>query len=140
MILHFNFEELTALKAGARAFLDGEEAGRGTVLAPPEEREHVEALIPQLQGDISLSTLEELRAVEIAVTAVVGCLRAEMETSVLATHAADEDAVAAYFDFAHGLTVAHRLQEMAAEMEALIELMTGTAPSPRAVRSFNFPD
>jgi hypothetical protein len=63
-----------------------------------------------------------------------------METTVVTTHAADEGAVAAYFDFAHGFTVAHRLRELAAEMEALIELVTGSPPTSDAVRSFRFPD
>jgi hypothetical protein len=63
-----------------------------------------------------------------------------MESMVLATHAADEDAVSAYFDFAHGLTVSHRIGEMAAEMEAMIELMTGGPVSEDAARTFRFPD
>jgi hypothetical protein len=64
----------------------------------------------------------------------------EMESVVVATHAADEQAVAAYFDFAHCLTVARRLRSMAAEMEALIELVTGHPADPEAVASFRFPD
>jgi hypothetical protein len=63
-----------------------------------------------------------------------------MESMVLATHAADEDAVSAYFDFAHALTVAHRIEELGSEMEAVIELVTGETPSAEAVRSFRFPD
>lgn len=141
MILHFNYEELTALKAGAQAFLDREdESGCGGVLAPPERRARVEALLPRLDGDISLSTLAELRSVEMAVSAIVDCLRVEMETMVAATHAADEGAVAAYFDFAHAFTVAHRVRETAAEMEAMIELVTGVSASPHTARSFHFPD
>jgi len=141
VILHFNYEELTALKAGAQAFLDREnEPGCGGVLAPPEDRARVEALLPRLDGDISLSTLAELRAVEAAVSAIVDCLRIEMETMVATTHAADEEAVAAYFDFAHGFTVAHRVREVAAEMEAMIELVTGASPTVHSARSFHFPD
>lgn len=141
MILRFNYEELTALQAGAQAFLDREEQpGSGCVLAPPEDRARVEALLPRLDGDISLSSLDELRTVEAAVSAIVDCLRVEMETMVTTSHAADEDAVAAYFDFAHGFTVAHRVSEIAAEMEAMIELVTGAPPSPHAARSFHFPD
>lgn len=140
MILHFSYEELTALRYGARVFLDREEPGRGGVLAPAEERARVEALLPQLDGDISLETLEELRAVEMAVSAIVECLRVEMESLVVSTHAADEGAVAAYFEFAHGFTVAHRLREMASEMEALIELVTGTPPNDVTRRTFQFPD
>ena len=140
MILHFNYEELTALRAGAQVFLGREEPGRGAVLAPSEERDRVEALLPRLEGDVSLSTLEELRLVEGAVLAIVECLRAEMELLVVTTHAADEGSVAAYFDFAHGFTVAHRLREMASEMEALIELVTGDVLTTESARTFRFPD
>ena len=140
MILHFNYEELTALKAGAHVFLEGGETERGAVLAPPEARARVEALVPLLEGDISLSTLQELRGIEAAVIAIVDRLRVEMESVVVATHAADEGAVASYFDFAHAFTVAHRLGEMASEMEALIELMTGSPPTSDVLTSFCFPD
>jgi hypothetical protein len=140
VILHFNYEELTALKAGARAYLAQDGSGRGGVLAPSEERADVEALVPRLEGDITLSTLEELRGVESAIGAIVHCLRVEMESTVVATHPAAESAVVAYFDFAHGFTVQHRLSEMASEMEALIELVTGREPTPESARSFRFPD
>lgn len=140
MILYFNYEELTALRAGAEAFLHAEGPLGGGVLAPPETRAQVEALVSRLDGDVSLSTLHELRDVQRAVEAIVESLRVEMEATVVATHAADESAVAAYFDFAHGFTVAHRIREMAAEMEALIELMTGTSPTVQTARSFHFPD
>lgn len=140
MILHFNFEELTALRAGAQVFLEGEEGAGTRVLAPPEERARVEALLPMLDGDVSLSTLEEVQHVQTAVGAITTRLRAEMEASVVATHAAGERAVAAYFDFAHVFTVAHRLHEMASEMEALIELVTGAPPTSETARSFHFPD
>ena len=141
MILHFNYEEIQALTAGARAYLG--EAGApeaAAVLAPSEGRARVEALLPRLVGDLSLYTLEELRAVQGAVATVVELLRVQMESTVLATHAADEDAVSAYFDFAHGLTVLHRIDEMAEEMEAMIELVTGESPSLVAARTFQFPD
>ena len=58
----------------------------------------------------------------------------------MATHAAGEEAVAAYFDFAHALTVAHRLEELADEMTALVELVTGRPPDAETARSFRFPD
>jgi hypothetical protein len=140
VILHFNYEELTALKAGAQVFLARQEPVYAGVLAPPESRTRVEALLPRLEGDISLSTLEELRSVRGAVEAIVECLRVEMEAIVVATHAADEGAVSAYFDFAHGFTVQHRIGEMAEEMEALIELVTGVRPTEEAARDFYFPD
>jgi hypothetical protein len=140
VILRCNYEEVRALRSGARSLLEGDVSAAATVLAPSESRARVEALLPQLDGDISLTTLHEVRGVAWAVHAIVESLRAEMEAVVLATHAADESAVAAYFDFAHALTVEFRLQEMAAEMEALIELVTGEVPDEVAVRSFRFPD
>jgi hypothetical protein len=63
-----------------------------------------------------------------------------MEATVVATHAAGEEAVAAYFDFAHALTVAHRIEELSDEMSALIELVTGHPPDDETARSFRFPD
>jgi hypothetical protein len=140
VILYVNYEELTALRSGARALLETEDAGEGSVLAPTEERARVEAVVPLLAGDISVSTLDELRTVEKAVLAIVECLRVEMDTTVLETHAAHEGAVAAYFDYAHGLTVVHRLGELASEMAALIELVTGAPPTRETSRSFLFPD
>ena len=93
-----------------------------------------------LRGDLSLSTLEELWGVQSAVSVIVECLRAEMESVVVTLHAADEGAVAAYFDFAHSLIVSHRIGEMASEMSALIELVTGSQPTSEAARDFQFPD
>ncbi len=110
------------------------------MLAPPEHRARVEALLPRLDGDVSVMTLAELRGVAVAVDAILEFLRAEMEEAVLATHAADELAVAAYFDFAHVLTVLHRLRDLAAEMEALIEVVTGVPVDAETALTFRFPD
>lgn len=140
VILHCNYEELRALRSGGRSLLEGDAEVSSYVIAPPEFRARVEALLPLLDGDVSVSTLSELRGVEMAVTAICEFLRAEMEAVVLATHPADEIAVAAYFDFAHVLTVSHRLGEMATEMEALIELVTGEPADAETARTFRFPD
>ncbi|GMV03881.1 MAG: hypothetical protein AMXMBFR53_01630 [Gemmatimonadota bacterium] len=140
MILHCNYEEITALTAGGRSFLEREPDARGRVLAPEEGRARVEALLPRLVGDLSLGSLAEVWGVALAVDAIVEHLRAEMEAVVVTTHAADESAVAAYFDFAHALSVSHRIHEMVAEMEALIELVTGDAPDTETARSFRFPE
>ena len=140
MILHFSYEELMALRAGADVFLEGEGAATGRVLAPSESRARVEALQPLLHGDLSLSTRDELWGVQTAVTAIVECLRAEMESLIVVMHAADEGAVAAYFDFAHAFIVSHRIGELASEMTALIELVTGSPPSNETARDFQFPD
>lgn len=141
MILHVNYEEVRALRSGARTLL-GRDPGTSSapVLAPPESRARVEDLERRLAGDLSLGSLEEVRNVGVAVEAIVEFLRAEMEAAVLATHAAGEEAVAAYFDFAHALTVSNRLDEISAEMRALIELVTGHPPDAETARSFRFPD
>ncbi len=141
MILRCNYEEVEALKAGARAFLGTPgDVGQVAVLAPPESRARVEALLPRLRGDLSLYTLEDVRAVQVGVDAIVEHLREEMESALLATHPADESAVNAYFAYAHGLTVLNRVGEIGEEMVAIIELVTGDSPSAEAVRSFRFPD
>ncbi len=140
MILHFNYEELRALRSGAHAFLGDEPGEQAAVLAPPESRARVEALVPRLDGDLSLPTLAELRAVAAAVDVIVSYLRVEMELTVLATHPADEVAVATYFDFAHALTAHRRLTDLASEMEALIEVVTGEPVTFAAAADFRFPD
>ncbi|MDZ7781034.1 MAG: hypothetical protein U5R14_14025 [Gemmatimonadota bacterium] len=140
MILQFNYEELTALKSGATGLLREDVPADGSVLAPPEKRARVEALVGMLDGDLSLDSLAEVHEVQEAVDSIVAWLRQEMESAVVATHAADESAVAAYFDFAHAFTVSHRISEMASEMTALIELMTGASPTAESARDIHFPD
>lgn len=140
MILFINYEETRALRSGAQNLLSGDSDDPCVVLAPPEDRASVQELLPRLHGDLSLRTLEELRSTERAIDAITECLRVEMEASVMATHPADESAVSAYFEFAHALCVARRLEEMAGEMEALIELVTGSRVTAESIRDFQFPD
>jgi hypothetical protein len=140
VIFQLNFEEIKALQSGGRALTGKEPHGSSAVLAPPKSRALVQALLPRLEGDLSMSTLDEIQAAVLAVDAIVEHLRLEMEKMVLSSHAADESAVAAYFDFAHALTVAHRLRESSAEMEALVELVTGHPADAETRRSFRFPD
>lgn len=140
MILHCNYEEVRALASGGRSLLEGESESASYVLAPEESRARVEALLPRLVGDLSFASLAEVWGTTLAVDAIVDHLRAEMEATVVATHAADEQAVAAYFDFAHALSVSHRIHEMATEMEALIELVTGEPATAQTARTFRFPE
>ena len=140
MILQCTFEELRALREGARTFLGGDAPTTAAVAAPPSERVAVEKLLSRLTGDLSISTLAEQRRVEDGVEAVVETLRIEMEALVLSTHAGDEGAVSAYFDFAHSLSVLGRIQELGGEMEAMIELMTGAPATPEIAADFQFPD
>ena len=140
MILRCNYEEISALKQGARTFLGEGEVDQHTVAAPPAAHAHVAALLPRLVGDLTVTTLEDLGSVQVALEALVVCLQIEMETTVAATHPADELAVSAYFDFAHAYSVLARAREMSREMEALIELMTGDQATEDQAREFVFPD
>jgi hypothetical protein len=139
MILSCNFEELGALRQGARAFL-GETARQGaSVAAPPKGQEQVENLLPRLSGDLAIETLAEQRLVFQGVSAIVSFLRQEMELIVISTHPADEAAVSSYFSFAHALAVQARLAEMGQEMEALIEVVTGAPATAVVAATFLFP-
>ncbi len=140
MIVHCNFEELTALKAGARQILDGYAPEAGIVAAPPEVCERVAALLPHLSGDLSIGTLAEQRALRATVAVIVELLREEMESTVTTTHPAHEGAVAAYFDFAHAFSVLSRLEDLGREMQALIELVTEGPVTDELAREFVFPD
>jgi hypothetical protein len=140
MILRCNYEELSALRHGARVLLDHGDEEHHTVAAPPQAHATVAALLPRLVGDLTVNTLQELRSVHMAIEAIVVCLRSDMQAAVAATHPADEGAVSAYFEFAHAYSVSARLQDAADEMEALIELVTGGPATPEVAREFVFPD
>lgn len=141
MILRCNYEEMKALQHGARTLLHAVETPEGTaVAAPPVEPDLVEALLPRLEGDVAVSTLVDQRTLLIAVEAVVEFLRQEMATAVVASHPAAEVAVAAYFDYAHALSVLGRLREIGDEMEALIEVVTGSPADEETALRFRFPD
>lgn len=140
MILACNYEEVTALAHGARSFLSEGSRERASVAAPSTDRGAVEALLPRLTGDLSLHTVAEQRQVERAVELIVLHLRQEMQSMVLSSHAAAEEAVSAYFDFAHALAVLGRVKDVGEEMRALMEVMLGGAPTEQAIRTFRFPD
>ena len=140
MILHCTFEELSAISAGAERVLAEAGSGATLVVAPPEIVADVETLLPRLVGDISLTTLAEQQSVARAITYIVAELKQRMDSAILEEHAAGEFAVGAYFDYAHTLTIQDRVARMGAEMSALIEVMTGRAPTAEAAREFTFPD
>lgn len=139
MILHCNFEELGALKTGARALLDGGPGAAVPVVAPPEGREELQELLPRLSGDLVIETLAEQQRVAKAVHAIVTYLKEEMDLFVITAHPADESAVASYFFYAHSLAVLARLFEMGQEMEALIEVVTGAPLTDEVAETFFFP-
>ena len=140
MILRCNFEEISATTFGARAYLGERMGADSPVAAPTATRCAVESLLSQFTGDLSITTLREQQEIQTALEAVVEFLRAGVDERVLATHAAAEEAVSAYFDFAHTLSVLGRVRTMGAEMRALIELMTGSSEIEEAHLDFAFPD
>ena len=140
MILHCNYEELTALRHGARALLDAAAAARSQGGTSPSARTEVAFLLPKLRGDLTVRTLADLREVASGIEAIVDHLRADVDLWVKRTHPAHESAVAAYFDFAHAFSVLSRARRMEGDMVALIEVAEGRSMSPELARSFVFPD
>jgi hypothetical protein len=139
VILYCSYEETRALARGAQVVLTAD-PGSGSLLAPPVELAAVEQLARRLNGDLSVRTFQEAESVESALEAVTVALRSHMEASIIATHPAGEEAVNAYFDYAHALTVLDRARELKSEMRALIELMTGAPVDEESARSVSFPD
>ena len=138
MILTCDFEELTALKASIGRVLDA--PGAGGVAAPPQVIADIEGLAPQLIGDLSVESLDELRSIERAVAFLLERTRIRMDAFVIHEHPAAEAAVLSYFEYAHLITFLDRTRRLGAEMAALIELMTGTPPNDDSTRRFLFPE
>lgn len=140
MILTFNYEELRALAAGADLLLSRwDRSPDGAVAAPAEALAQVELLVPRLNGPLSIETLREQRSLREAVDLICRRLRDRMEAAVIELHPAHEEAVALYFDYAHSVSVLARLDEIGAEMNAMIELMTGR-PVDREAEEITFSD
>ncbi|HKP74531.1 MAG TPA: hypothetical protein VJT67_03265 [Longimicrobiaceae bacterium] len=126
MILHCNFEELRALAAASEAIVAGGYAD-APVAPQPDGVVMVEELLPRLTGDVSIETLPDQRRVQRAVRFIVGDLHRRLDERLIETHPADEEAVALYFDYGYTRTVLHRLDQMGAEMEAIVDLIGGNA-------------
>lgn len=124
MLVRCTFEELTALVAGAEKTLGSVFPLGVGVAAPPRELADVEALA-NTDGDFELNTLEEQRQLARAIDLVLDTLRASVDASILEEYVGAENAVIAYFDYAHVLTVRDRVRRTGEEMEALFELMNG---------------
>lgn len=140
MILYCTYEELSALSAGGERVLAEAGSGISVVTAPPEVVADVEALLPRLSGDLSVATLAEQQKIARAVTFIVAELKQRMDSMILDTHAADEYAVGAYFEYAHALSVQDRVIRMGDEIAAMIEVLTGAPPTPDLIRDFTIPD
>ena len=139
MILHCNFEELTALAATMERVIVAH-GGDVPVAAPPRALADLEALAPRLSGEISITTLHAQRSVERALQLALEETRIRMDLVILDEHPAAEDSVAAYFDYAHVLTVLDRARRIGGEMSMLIEVVTGRSPNEEDARTFSFPD
>jgi len=127
VILHCNFEELRALTAASEAIVADGHAHAAALAHQPEGVVMVEKLLPRLTGDVSIETLPDQRRVQTAVRFIVGDLHRRLDERIIETHPADEDAVALYFDYGHTRSVLHRLDQMGAEMEAIVDLIGGSA-------------
>lgn len=137
MILHCNFEELRALTAASEAIVF--DAGApSAVAAPHDEVEMVELLLPRLSGDVSIETLDDQKRVLRAVDFICEDLLRRLDDKIIETSPGNEDAVALYFDYGHSRTVLNRVEQMGAEMEAIIDLIAGT--NPAAASGIIFPD
>jgi hypothetical protein len=139
VILHCTFEELSALESGGRRALDSFEHGAG-VVAPPQALADIEALLPRLEGDLAVSVLAEQQSLARALSLILGQLREKMDRIVLEQHAAAEEAILTYFEYANVLTVYDRVRQMGSEMAAMIELITGAAPTAESAAHITFPD
>jgi hypothetical protein len=139
MILHCNFEELRALaSAGETVVSAAEAASVGAVSAPAEGVAKVEMLLPRLTGDFSIDTLDDQRRVRHAVSVIVNDLHTRLDNTIIEFNPAHEDAVTLYFDYGHSRSVLHRLDVIGAEMEAMVDLITGGRPELGG--SITFPD
>lgn len=139
MILHCNFEELAALTAAVTRALESQAVVHG-IAAPAQPLEDLEALLPRLVGDLAIPSLADHAAVRRAVAFVTDELRTRMDAVVVDQHPAAEDAVLAYFDYAHALSVLDRLDHIGREMAILVEVMTGEEPASESAQRFTFPD
>ena len=140
MILYCTFEELAATTAGSNRLIASATGGDHPVIAPPQAVADLEFLLPLLTGDIDVTTLHEQRRMQRALTYLSADLSTRMDAAIVAQHPAAEDAVLAYFDYAHVRGMLDRVRRMGVEMEAIIELATGAAPDDAIARTFTFLD
>ena len=141
MILHCNYEELRALESAAGMLAAEADAGENPFVAAPHDALlRVERLVPRLGGDLSIETLEDQRHVQEAVSLITRALLARLDARVIETTPANEEAVNLYFDYAHARAVLARLEQMGAEMSAILELISGGRSTEHLASSVTFPD
>ena len=140
MILHCTYEELSALSAGGERVLAEAGSGVSVIVAPPEVIADVEALLPRLTGDVSITSVAQQQSIARAVSFIVAELKQRMDAMIVETHPADEYAVGAYFDYAHAVSIQERVARAGAEMQAIAQLVLGEGAPPEAIRTFVIPD
>lgn len=141
MLVRCTYEELTALTAGAERTLEAAASGGGVgVAAPPRELADVEALLARADGDLEFTTLHDQRSVARALDLILTTLHGLMESTVLEGYVGAEEAVVAYFDYAHVLTFRERVRHAGDEMEAMIDLMSGGPATSDNARQITFGD
>jgi hypothetical protein len=138
VILYLNFEELSALGECADHVLAAG-AGHG-IAAPPHFIAEVEHFAHIITGDVNIPNIAEQKRMQAVVNNLLGGSRSRLDRIIVEQHAAAEDAIAAYFNYAHVLTVARRIESIGLEMSAIIELMTGETVDSEAGRRFSFED
>lgn len=139
MILYLSFEELAALGSSVERVLFAHAATGHGIAAPPRIIEDVEKFSQRLTGDITITSLEDQRTLDLVVKHLLEDSHARMQEMIVVEHAAAEGAVAAYFEYAHVLGVSHRLQAIGDEMAAIVQLI-GDDPDSESGRRFSFPE
>ncbi|MGH7467499.1 MAG: hypothetical protein ACRENP_05880 [Longimicrobiales bacterium] len=140
MILHCTFEELSALAAGTERVLSDADHSSVVVAAPPQVVADLESLARRLTGDFTVISLAEQRSIARAAAYILADLKHRMDATIIAEHPASEATVQAYFEYAHVLAFEDRVRRIGDEMAAIIELMTGSAPTEESARSVTFAD
>ena len=141
MLVRCTFEELNALTTGAEQTLLAASCGGGVgVAAPPRELAEVEAILTRESDDLALDTLARQRQVARALQLIVDTLRDRVDAAILEQYVGSEDAIIAYFDYAHVLTIWDRVRRAGEEMAGVIELMTGNPPTAETAATISFPD
>jgi hypothetical protein len=137
MILRMSFEEVTALNAATEQLLSSPDGGG--VAAPPEVLAELEVHLPA-RGDISIMTLAQQRRLVRGLDFVLEHLKRRMDALIVELYVGADDTVNAYFDYANVLTLRSRVDAIGREMVALIQLMTGSDPTPETEAQVTFLD
>ncbi|MEX1184272.1 MAG: hypothetical protein WEF86_13650 [Gemmatimonadota bacterium] len=140
MILYLSFEELAALSASAESVLTGDDAAEHGIAAPVRIMAEVEQFAQRLVGDVVVSSLDEQESMLRVVRHLLYECRLRMDEAVLMDGSSGEAAIAAYFAYAHVLSVEKRLTVIGQEMSAIVHVVTGDESDSENGRRFLFPE